>query len=151
MQKYKKNKNKKIGLLAFENFDPVTGDKIADDQGSLENKRLAQLELLADVKGKRSAPSSSEETTKDIATGGSLAYLMGNTLINKDSGKIFSATRKKGIIGGLGALASGVLSLKKQRSEYNKQQGARENLVGKDTDRAKAYKKALSDKYHIKE
>jgi hypothetical protein len=122
----------------FEKFDPETGEKIADD---VADRRLAVMEAKSEAMGKRTAPVNYEETLKDSATGGSLAFLVSHTPIKN--------MRLKGAIGLASAIGAGALSLRKQRGEYNRQQGARELLAGKKTGRASAYKDYLVDKYKI--
>jgi hypothetical protein len=122
----------------FEKFDPETGEKIANENMS---KKLAVMEARAEALGKRTAPVNYEETLKDAATGGSLAFLVSHDPINN--------MRWKGAIGLASAVGAGALSLRKQKSEYNKQQGSRELLAGKKTGRASAYKGYLLDKYKI--
>lgn len=142
----KKKRNKKVFPTDFSQFDPVSGDKIADSSHQLG---LAKMEALADAKKNRRSPGNKEETLKDAATGGSLSFLVGNSAITKDSSnmKSLTALRKKGLIGLTGAMGAGILSLRKQKSEYNKQQASRELLVGKETGRSSAYKEYLKNKY----
>lgn len=142
-----KKKNVPLFPTDFSKFDPATGDKIAEQQ-----MNLARLEALSDAKGARTSATNKEETLKDAATGGSLSYLVGNSAITKDSNRIKSLTalRKKGLIGIAGALGAGVLSLRKQKGEYNRQQASRELLVGKETDRSTAYKNYLEKKYNLR-
>ena len=148
----KKPGNKKVKDILkdtdFSKFDPITGDKVAGDD---EQRRLANMEMNADARKSRNAPSSKEETLKDAATGGSLSFLTASGAIAKGSKRFkgLTAMRKKGIVGLVGAGIAGGLSQKKQKSEYNKQQGARENLAGKETGRSSAYKGMLKRKYDI--
>jgi hypothetical protein len=99
------------------------------------------MEARSESLGKRTAPVNYEETLKDSATGGSLAFLVSHAPIKN--------MRLKGAIGLASAVGAGALSLRKQKSEYNKQQGSREFLAGKRTGRASAYKGYLMDKYKI--
>ncbi len=148
-KKVKKNKkvfapkeNKKLFSPSFENFDPVTGEKIA--QKKEVSARLANMEAASAAKGTREAPSSTEETIKDVGTGTALGSIGAHALMRKER-----PFKTKAIIGlGAGALA-GYLSRRKQKSEYNKQQAAREFLAGGETQRGKQYKGYLSDKYDI--
>jgi len=157
-----KKKNKKPVLLKkntkvfdFSTFDPATGEKIANssiqslNEESKKNALLARMEAASEARGKRTSPISTEESIKDALTGGSAAFLVGNALIGKDSSRVkwLTAARKKGLLGlGAAALAAG-MSVRKQKSEYNKQQGARELLAGKKTNRAEAYREYLASKY----
>lgn len=146
----KKNKKIKdvIKPIDFSKFDPITGEKTA---GQEEQKRLAHMELSADARKTRTSERSIEDTLKDSSVGGSLSFLTASSAISKDSNKIkaLTALRKKGLIGVVGAGIAGALSVKKQKSEYNRQQGARENIAGKETGRALAYKDMLKRKYNL--
>jgi hypothetical protein len=141
-----KKKNRKLVKTDFANFDPTTGEKIASHEMS-----LAKMEAYADARQTRRSPSNKEETLKDAATGGSLAFLVGNSAISSNSKRIKALTsmRKKGLIGIAGALGAGALSQRKQKSEYNRQQASRELLSGKHTGRSDAYHKQLSSKYNL--
>ena len=143
---FKKKRNKKLLDINFAQFDPDTGEKIANP---IQQENLARMEAMADAQGRRSAPSNTEETIKDGVTGGSLSYLVTNSAITKDSKRIkaLTALRKKGLIGLTGALTAGLLSRIKQRGEYNRQQAARELLAGKKTARSIAYRNYLRNKY----
>jgi hypothetical protein len=134
----------------FEKFDPVTGEKTASNG---QQAALANMEAAGEARKTRRAPHSKEETVKDAATGGSLSYLVGRAMNLKDSSKRkwLTSSRKHGALGLAAAGVAGAMSVKKQKSEYNRQQGAREFIVGKDTDRAKAYKNTLKQKYNVKE
>jgi len=146
LKPFKKKRNKKLVSTDFSQFDPNSGEKIADTS---QQMNLAKMEALADAKKTRKEPSNNEETLKDAATGGSLSYLVSNSAITKDSARIKALTmlRKKGLIGLTGAIGAGLLSRRKQKAEYNKQQAARELLTGKKTGRSAAYKDYLVNKY----
>ena len=143
-----RKKNAPLFSSDFSRFDPVTGDKVAEQQMS-----LAKMEAFSDARKTRRSATNKEETLKDAATGGSLSFLVGNSTITKDSSRVKSLTalRKKGLIGITGALGAGALSLRKQKGEYNRQQASRELLAGKETDRSSAYKNYLEKKYKLKD
>ena len=143
---FKKRSNKP--LFQFDKFDPVTGEKIAnstekssgeDPNKIMKSKSIALMEARADAMKGRSSPMSGAETLKDGATGGSLSFLLANA----------TGMKRKGLIGLAGAVGAGALSLRKQRSEYNRQQAAREFLSGRGTGRSTAYKGYLKGKYNI--
>ena len=146
---FKKKRNKKLLDINFAQFDPDTGEKIANPIQVAQQNNLAKMEAVSDALGRRRVPSNKEETLKDAATGGSLSYLVANSAITKDSKRIKALTmlRKKGLIGLTGALTAGLLSRIKQRGEYNRQQAARELLTGKKTARSIAYRNYLRNKY----
>ncbi len=136
-----KKENKKLFAPSFENFDPLTGEKVANKKEV--SGRLANMEAASAARGTREAPSSTEETIKDVGTGAALGTLGAHAVLEK------ATLRKKALIGlGIAGLA-GVLSRKKQKSEYNKQQAAREFLAGGETERGKQYKGYLSGKYSL--
>jgi len=151
----KKKPNKTLKSMyedatSFSKFDPITGEKVAeteveDKEASESGRRMANMEMGADARKTKSSPNSPGETLKDAATGGSLAFLTSNSLI-----KGVHSGRIKAGIGLAGAIGTGLLSAKKQVSEYNRQQGARENIAGKQTGRSKAYRKMLTKKYDTK-
>lgn len=139
--KKKKKKKKGISLSdlnivkSFSNFDPITGDKTADEK----SEYLKRLELQSEALKGQTEPYSVKQTLKDAGTGGSLAFL--------GSSVLFKNNRLRGLIGVGSALASGYLSKKDQLARYNKQQAARELLIGKNTSRARLLKKMLDKKY----
>ena len=145
-------KNKKIYNPSFENFDPNTGEKTAtlDPQ---KQRILANMEAGSEARNTRRSPYSKEETIKDAATGGSLSYLIGRTMSLKDSKKLkmLTSSRKHGILGLAAAGLAAGASVKKQKSDYNRQQGAREFMAGKETGRSSTYKDYLSKKYEVKD
>ncbi len=143
---FKKVQNKPIFKEDFSKFDTDTGEKIA--AGDLS---LAKMEAVSEAKKARRDPHNKEETAKDAATGGSLSYLVGRTMGLKDSKRIKSLTsgRKNGMLGLAAAGVAGVMSAKKQKSEYNRQQASRELLSGKKTGRSSAYKDYLGQKYEL--
>ena len=145
-----KKKNDKVFDLNpnFAKFDTETGEKIAEDS---EQLTLARMEAMGEAKKTKRSPSNAEETAKDAATGGSLAFLTASSAISKDSNKIKALTsmRKRGLVGVAGAAAAGALSQRKQKSEYNRQQAAREMVAGKETGRSSSYKKYLESKYRL--
>ncbi len=138
---FKKKENKKLFSPSFMEYDPVTGEKTANKKEV--SARLANMEAASAAKGTREAPSSTEETIKDVGTGAALGTLGAHAALNTKS---FQTKAFVGI--GAGALA-GFLSRRKQKNEYNKQQAAREFLAGGDSDRGKEYRKYLSSKYKI--
>lgn len=140
-------KNKKVFSDDFSKFNTDTGDKIAGEK----DLSLARMEATTEAKKSRRSASNKEETVKDAATGGSLAFLVGNAAISKDSARLkgLTALRKKGLIGIGGAIGAGVLSRRKQKSDYNRQQASRELLAGKKTGRSSAYKGYLENKYEL--
>ncbi len=136
-----KKENKKLFSPSFENFDPVTGEKVA--QKKEVSARLANMEAASAARGTREAPSNTEETIKDVGTGAALGTLGAHAVLEK------ATLRKKALIGlGIAGVA-GVLSRKKQKSEYNKQQASREFLAGGETERGKQYKGYLAGKYSL--
>ena len=138
---FAKKENSKLFTPSFMNYDTVTGDKIAEKKEV--SARLANMEAASAAKGTREAPSSTEETIKDVGTGAALGTLGAHALLQK------AKFHHKAYVGlGAGALA-GYLSRKKQKNEYNKQQAAREFLAGGDTDRGKEYKRYLGSKYSV--
>jgi len=147
-KQYKKKKNKPLFTDDFSSFDTSTGEKVASSDMS-----LAKMEAISEAKKTRRSPHNKEETVKDAATGGSLSYLVGRTLNLKDSKRFKSLTsgRKNGVLGLAAAGVAGVMSAKKQKSEYNRQQASRELLSGKKTGRSSAYKNYLSSKYNLGE
>jgi len=140
-------KNKPVFSGNFADFNPETGEKVADAQ---QQGALAKMEALGEAKKTRRSASNKEETLKDAATGGSLSFLVSNSAVAKDSTrfKALTALRKKGLIGVGGAIGAGVLSQRKQKSEYNRQQASRELFAGKKTGRSEAYKSYLNGKYN---
>ncbi len=151
---FKKAKNKKLfpdksnvrslKSPSFSNFDPVTGEKVAEKTDGTQN-RLANMEASSAAKGTREAPSNTEETIKDIGTGGALGTVGAAAILPKKT-----SFKAKGIMAtGIG-LGAGFLSLRKQKNEYNKQQAARELLAGKPTGRSSQYKSYLEGKYKLK-
>ena len=146
----KKEKNKKLFNPSIENFDPVTGEKIATDN---QQRILANMEASSEAKNTKRAPYSKEETVKDAATGGSLSYLIGRTMNLRDSKrlKFLTSSRKHGVLGLAAAGLAAGGSVKKQKSDYNRQQASREFISGKETGRSTAYKKYLATKYKIKD
>ena len=143
---------KKTKSFDFTEFDPVTGDKVASvgkDDNTTVAKRMAVLHAVADARGRRTSPSNVEETLKDTATGGSIAYLLGRAMNFKDSKrfKFLTGNKKEALFGLSTAGLASILSLRKQKNEYNKQMAARELLANKQTGRAQLYKKMLESKY----
>ena len=139
---FKIKENKKLFTPSFMEFDTATGEKVANKKDV--SARLANMEAASAAKGTREAPSSKEETIKDVGTGAALGSLGAHAIMNKNS-----PFKHKAIVGiGAGALA-GYLSIRKQKNEYNKQQAAREFLAGGDTARGKTYKGYLSAKYKV--
>ncbi len=143
---FERKKNQPVFKTDFSKFNTDTGEKVANVQ-----MNLARMEASSEAKKNKRSANSNEETLKDSATGGSLAFLVASPAITKDSTRIkaLTALRKKGLIGVAGAIGAGVLSRKKQKSEYNQQQAARELIAGKETGRSSAYKKYLSGKYRL--
>jgi hypothetical protein len=147
ISKNKKEKNKTLksilgDYVSFSKFDPITGDKVASSKSDKDEgikRALANMEMSSDARKGRTSPNSVEETLKDAATGGSLSFLTASSLLK--------STKMKGVAGLAGAIGAGALSAKKQLSEYNKQQGARENIVGRKTNRSEAYSKMINKKY----
>ncbi len=136
-----KKENKKLFSPSFENFDPVTGEKVA--QKKEVSARLANMEAASAARGTREAPSNTEETIKDVGTGAALGTLGAHAVLEK------ATLRKKELIGiGIAGVA-GVLSRKKQKSEYNKQQASREFLAVGETEIGKQYKGYLAGKYSL--
>jgi hypothetical protein len=143
-----RKKNKVLFSPDFSTFDTSTGGKVASRATT-----LASFEASSEARKTRRAPVSKEETAKDAATGGSLSYLVGRAINMKDSKKLkfLTSTRKHGILGLTAAAGAAALSAKKQKSEYNRQQAARELITGSATARSEAYKKYLKSKYAIGE
>jgi len=150
----KRKKNPLFEIYPMAKFNPDTGEKVADTQPENPNtsRKMALFEAMADAKRSRTEPVSKQETAKDSITGSGLGLLAGHVIVGKDSNKLkwLTAGRKKGLIALGGAALSGVASVGKQLSEYNRQQGSREMLSGKQTDRSLSYKKALEKKYGLK-
>lgn len=139
---FAKKENKALFTPSFLGYDTNTGEKVA--QKREVSARLANMEAASAAKGTREAPSNTEETIKDVGTGAALGSLGAHALMNKAT-----SFKSKAYVGlGAGALA-GYLSRRKQKSEYNKQQAAREFLAGGDTDRGKKYRKYLGSKYDV--
>jgi len=142
-----KAKNKTLKSLfanstSFSDFDPITGEKVAKDDSSSKkesSKAMANMEMSADARKTKATPLDGVETLRDAATGGSLSFLTSSSLLKNN--------KIKGAIGLAGAIGSGVLSAKKQMSDYNKQQGARETIAGKKSARSKAYADMINKKY----
>jgi hypothetical protein len=141
-----RKKNKVLFNPDFSTFDTSTGVKVASRATT-----LASFEASSEARKTRRAPVSKEETAKDAATGGSLSYLVGRAINMKDSKKVkfLTSTRKHGILGLAAAAGAAAMSAKKQKSEYNRQQAARELITGARTGRSEAYKKYLKSKYSI--
>ncbi len=137
-----KKENKKLFSPSFENFDPLTGEKVA--QKKEVSARLANMEAASAARGTREAPSNTEETIKDIGTGAALGTVGAHALMPDKT-----TLKRKAFIGAGVAALAGYLSRKKQKSEYNKQQASREFLAGGETERGKQYKGYLADKYDL--
>jgi len=139
---------KKIDLSKF---DPYTGEKVADvntvntkPQNSAVNTLVksptARYELNADANRHQTQPVDWFRSAKAGTVGATGAYVLGN---------LFNASRRTQ---GLASLAFGGLlagmSAKRQLSNYNRQQAARELKANKITPRAKAYAELLNEKYN---
>ncbi len=126
--------------VSFSKFDPITGEKVATEKDTATARRMAAMERETDARQSRTSPVSLPETMKDAATGGSLSFLTASTMIK--SPKI------KAGLGLAGTIGAGLASAKNQLSSYNRQMGARESILGKNTERGKEYSRQLKKKYN---
>lgn len=142
---FKRVKNNTLYTLNLSKYDPVTGDKIAKENEpnpeNVKRSRLAYMEAVSRSKSNKEAPTDNVETARDAGLGGSLGMLGAHVLMGK------SSLQRKGLVGAAATIGSGLLSVSKQKSEYNKQQASRELLSGVKTDRSSDYKNYLDKKY----
>ena len=149
--KLNKSKKKKslISYLTHKNepkiditkYDPTTEEKIAQVNSYNPNVTLAKQEAVATASKKQEQPADWFHALKAGTVGTSGGFVASQLLGVKG--------RAAGLLSlGLGT-AFAVMDVKKQVSNYNKQMGARELLIHKNTGRSQAYKQYLTDKYKL--
>jgi hypothetical protein len=125
-------------------FDPITGEKIASNYIGNKpdiSKKEALMEIKADAMKGRKNPVDLWEAAKNGTLGTSTGFVLGN-LLN-------ASNRTKGLLSlGLGGVIA-ANDIRRQVGDYNTQMAAREALLGKNTERKKAYINDIVKKYNI--